>query len=402
MLDQPTRPITIPRRPGAAGTPLRQEPITRPGPSASPSPSPVRRRRTRRSPLAVLLPIHLGQVVVWQLAVLASIMVWMRSGGTYAVVVVELAALIVLATSVRVGDLCGYEWLSTWISFRRSRATHPELDLRTHTDRLGNRTGIAGLGGTWSAAIRLRESGPVDMARLVGVLNDYFAHSEVPLVGAQLAVRTAPYWPTQGRAIWLAVRFDPDFGVQATLARGDGELGALRATASAVHRLAQLLEDAGLPGKVLDERSLFEQLSLVAAAGDAGSPGNTADPAATGIPGGAAGQVGPGGPIGANETRETWQSWTVGGWTQRCFRPAFGAHPTLLLDRYVMRAAFTCVSYTLHRRPRNRIGTQVLVRIGGSDGKPREIGVPLDALNGRHAAAYRATLPLALGPGGAR
>lgn len=340
---------------------------TRERPAAStnaPNPAPGRRRahRTHRSPLAYLLPVHLTQIVVWQLAVLAGIG-WFRPVGARTVVVLAVAGLAVLATSVRVDGRCGYEWLASWIAYRRrpEPAPLPELDLRTHTDRLGSRTGLAGVDGAWSAAIRLRDAAGVDTDRLVAVLDDYFGHGEIRLASAQLTVRTTIGADGPERAHWLAVRYDPALGPQAARARGGGELGALRATASAAYRLARLLDDAGFPGTVLDERALREQLRMVAGAGDAA---------------------------------EAWPEWTVGASRQRCYRPSYGADATAVLDRYATGAAFTCASYTLRRRPRGAVATEVLVRVG--DGEPRGVGVVLDPLDGRHAMAARATLPLAL------
>jgi type VII secretion protein EccE len=318
-------------------------------------------RRARRAPLDYLLPVHLGQVVVWQLAALAAIG-WFRPVGTRTVVVLALGGLAVLASSVRVGGRCGYEWLATWLTYRRARETAPlpELDLRTHTDRVGNRTGLAGLGGSWSAAIRLRAAGDVDPAGLVAVLGDYFRGGEIRLAAAQLAIRTTG----TDRAYWVAVRYDPEQGPQAARARGGGELGALRTTASAAYRLARLLDDAGYPGRVLDERELADQLAR--AAGD--------------------------GP--AHEAHETWRDWTVADVRHRCYRPSYGSDPAAMLDRTATGAAATWVSYTLRRRPRGAVGAEVLVRV--VDGEPRDLGVVLDRLDGRHAAASRATLPLAL------
>lgn len=320
------------------------------------------RRSARRSVLAYLLPIHLGQVVVWQLAALAAIG-WFRPVGTRTVVVLTLGGLAVLATSVRVRGRCGYEWLVAWLTFRRSRATEalPELDLRVHTDRVGNRTGLAGLDGSWSAAIRLRATDAVDPARVVAMLDEYFGGGEIRLAATQLVIRTTTGSDGPDRAYWLAVRYDPAQGPRAAQARGGGELGALRTTASAAYRLARLLDDAGYPATVLDERALRDQLARAAGDGPA---------------------------------RETWRDWTVDAVRQRSYRPSYGADPASALDRYASGAAGTWVSYTLRRRPRGAVGAEVLVRVG--DGEPRDLGVALDPLDGRHAAATRATLPLAL------
>lgn len=324
-------------------------------------------RRVRRSPLAYLLPIHLAQVIVWQLAVLAAIgIAWSRPYGPRTVVVLGLAGLAVLATSVRVHGRCGYDWLAARVAFHRSRdvASPPDLDLRTHTDRLGNRTGLAGLGATWSAAIRLRDPGWADTTRLVAVLDEYFRHSEVRLAAAQLSVCTVATPNGPRRTFWLAVRYDPARDPRAAQARGGGELGALRTTASAAHRLARQLDDAGYFATVLEEGELREQLRWLA------------------------------GPVDAVEARESWHAWQIGASRQRCYRPSHGTSPTVVLDRYPPGAVFTCVSYTLRHRSRDRVAADVLLRLG--DGDPRQVGVPLDPVNGRHLAAVRETLPLAL------
>ena len=233
--------------------------------------------------------------------------------------------------------------------------------------------------------MRLAAPAGVDPAQVAAVLDEAYRTGEIRLAAAQLVMWTAPPDPDDAlgepaRTVWLAVRYVAAADPQATRARGGGELGALRATASATFSLARRLDDAGYACSVLDGAALREQL-LVALGADIHTD-----------------------PLVAGSVAETWQSHAIAAIPQACYRPGYGADPLSLLGRPCSGVAFTCVSYTLRRRPRGRIGRELIVRAGRLDPDASSLGdalsqglaTALDRLDGRHRAYTRSTLPLAL------
>lgn len=341
--------------------------------------------RVRRPLRAFLFPVRAAQIVVWQLAALA-VLATVRPFDALSVTVLVAAVVAVLATSVRIGGLCGYEWLGVLVRFRNApgrvdgpdvlHAVVPGLSIRTHTDRIGNSVGIAYLDDACSAVVRLDDSGTLDVPALIEVLREACESRELPLASAQLLIRAerTPYEPR--RTCWLAVRYNPITAAHPALARGGGEVGALRATAAAALTLAQRLDDAGHAVTVLDGDALHEQL-LVALG---------ADPAA--VP------------------EADWDGCGFGAVWQSCFRPSLGKFPLASHLRFNPGVAFTCTSYLLRRTGRGSTSAEVVLRVGGERTARRSpapmFGVPLDALDGRHSAYLPATLPLALVPDPAR
>ena len=341
--------------------------------------------------------MRLWQVVVWQLAVLAAL-TGLRPAGGREIAVLAVGGAAVLCSSVRIRGLTGCEWTAVAMRFQRARvrsepasaadalpALLPSLQIRTHTDRAGNSVGIAGVGEGWSAAVRLAAPAGVDPAQVARVLDEAYRSGEIRLAAAQLVIWTVPPNPDDSlgesaRTLWLAVRYLAAEDPQATRARGGGELGALRATASATFSLARRLDDAGYACSVLDGAALHEQL-LVALGEDIDT-----------------------GPLVAGSVAETWQSHAIAAIPQACYRPSYGADPLSLLGRPSSGVAFTCESYTLRRRPRGRIGRELIVRAGALDPDAPGVGealtqgmaTALDRLDGRHRAYTRSTLPLAL------
>jgi hypothetical protein len=236
------------------------------------------------------------------------------------------------------------------------------VKVRQHVDRAGNRFGVAEAGGGWSALVRLTP-GPEAIWPLVDVLHEAYRRTDVPLASAQLLTWAVPRGEQVLRVRWLAVRYRPDLAPVAALARGGGDLGALRSTASAALSLMGALAEAGYGSTVLEAGELAKELRV-----------------ALGVQGPAAGPPG------------RWKSWVWGESAQRCFRPR-----SPVVDFSVPGAAFTATSYTLTRTPGGRETTRVTIRVGARPGEPvPPPGIPAVPLHGRHGEAVRQTLPLAL------
>ncbi len=229
--------------------------------------------RQRRSP-RWLTPVAARQVVVWQLATLAVLITAFPVDGT-TIAVIAAAVLAVAATTVRVGGLCGYQWL--WLAirfvFRRrpgARATtpvlalEPKLTITPHSGR-GGRAGVASTGeyAGHSVTIRLADGPAPNPAALISVLRKAFDRTDVPLSAASLVT-----WSTPGRPVtpapltryWLAIRYRQDEAPAAALARGGGADGARRAVTAAAARLVHDLAEAGYDSTVLDPQELHDDL----------------------------------------------------------------------------------------------------------------------------------------------
>src|ERR1700753_3110377 len=114
--------------------------------------------------IGLFAPVRVGQVALWELAILAvvaTVLPW----RPVSVVVAALAVVVIGVTSVRWSGLCAYQWLSVHLRFRRRARTVkgteplgillPGLRFRRQIDRAGNRAGIAELGDSLTAVVRL-------------------------------------------------------------------------------------------------------------------------------------------------------------------------------------------------------------------------------------------------------
>ena len=329
-----------------------------------------------------LLPIRPLQAAVWEIAAIAVLLAWLLSGVTQPVRIgVRVGAgLVVLATSVRFAGRHLAGWALTWTAYRLrrhdTRRDSPDpllhvagpVRVRQHVDRAGNRFGVAEVDGGWSAIVRLTPGpGAPGPAALVELLRAAYRRADVPLASAQLLTWAVPRGQQVLRVRWLTVRYRPDLAPIAALARGGGDLGALRSTASAALSLMGSLAEAGYQSTVLEAEELSRELRVA---------------------------LGTQGPRGEGAT-EGWQSWKWGESKQVCFTPR-SAHPSIL-DWAVPGAAFTATSYTLHRTPGGRETAEVTIRVGARPGAAvPPPGLPAVPLHGRHGSAVRRTLPLAL------
>jgi type VII secretion protein EccE len=298
--------------------------------------------------------------------------------------VASVAAALFLTTSFRFAGKHAAGWLFTWVGYRLRRHDnrHDSPDplhqvagavrVRQHVDRAGNRFGVAEIDGGWSAIVRLTQ-GPAapSPVLLTELLRQHYRSADIPLASAQLLTWTVPRGEGVFRVRWLTVRYRPDDAPIAALARGGGELGALRSTACAALGLMGSLVEAGYDSTVLEAGELANELRVALGAGDQQTAGEVAD---------------------------NWRSWSAGRSSQICWTPRSERGLSQILDLAVPGAAFTATSYTLNRTPGGKERSEVTIRAGARPDAaiPDAPGVPAIPLHGRHAAAVRRTLPLAL------
>jgi type VII secretion protein EccE len=338
--------------------------------------------RTMHPTAGWILPIGVGQVVVWQLAVLGALAFPAGGAGLVAILV---AMLVVGLTSVRTGGLHAVQWLVIYVRFhfgRRAvdrvaatpvRTLLPNLHVHTHVDRAGNRVGIASIDENVDYSVTLRLTPPAhpDPASLISLLRTALDRPDLPLTAAQLVVWTVPYSPAPVTVHWLALRYRRGEAPVAAAARGGGPDGGRRAIATAALRLSAELSSAGYANSVLDTPELHREL-LVAVGGPA-----------------------------SHRAGERWHDYAIAGIRQACFLPRHPDDVIPLLGRHAPTAVFTCTSYTLTRTPAPRaIAT---VRLGlPAQSSPRAVAARLhprlSPANGRHRNHLLATLPLALVP----
>lgn len=337
-----------------------------------------------------LLPVGPGRVAAWQVAVLAVLATGFRVGPV-SVTVMGLAGVLVAVTSLRVGGLCGYQWAVVLVRYvvRRRRAAPPvptpvhallpTLLVHSHADRVGNRTGVATVGGEHIAVVRLAPAVHPDPALLISLLHKAIDRAEYPVSGARLVVLAVPASPWPVRMHWLALRYRPADAPWAALARGGGETGCRKAVASAAQRLVSDLAGAGCTGAVLDAPELYrELLTSLGVSPDAGTGGHRAV--------------------------ETWRHWSAGPVRQACFTPRSPADAVPLMGRSIAEAAFTCTSYSVTRAtPDGPAHAAATIRLGVAGNQfwltpervAGKLGVRLLPGNGRQARWVSATLPLA-------
>lgn len=332
--------------------------------------------RPASTPLPWLLPIRPLQAALWEIAGIAVLLAWMLDAVSQPVRIGVSAAagLVVLLTSVRFAGRHLAGWTLTWTAFRLrrhdTRRDSPDpllsvagaVKVRQHVDRAGNRFGVAEIDGGWSALVRLTQ-GPGAPGPLVEALRSAYRRTDVPLASAQLLTWASPRGEQVLRVRWLAVRYRPDLAPIAAVARGGGDLGALRSTASAALSLMGALAEAGYQSTVLEAGELAKELRV-----------------ALGVQGA------------ASAPPDRWRSWTWGDAAQVCFRP----RSSRVVDFAVPGAAFTATSYTLTRTAGGREKAEVTVRVGARPGALVPAPRAAIPLHGRHRAAVRQTLPLAL------
>lgn len=317
-------------------------------------------------------PIGVGQVVVWQLALLGAL-------AFPSVAVIAVAMLVIGLTSVRTGGLHAQQWAMVYARYRSRRpvaatapirALLPRLRVHTHVDRSGNRIGVASIDENldYGVTLRLAPLTRPDPATLISLLRNAFDRPDLPLHAAQLMAWTVPANPVPVTVHWLALRYRRDESPLPARARGGETDGGRRAAASAALRLSAELSAAGYTNTLLDTPELHNDL-LVAVGGN---------PA-------------------AHRVTERWHEWRVDGVRQACFLPRRATDALPLIGRLAPASAFTCVAYTIGRG-----GSTAIVRLSPVTAQltPKSVAAKLDPrltiANGRHGKHILATLPLAL------
>ncbi|MYW96414.1 MULTISPECIES: type VII secretion protein EccE [Amycolatopsis] len=356
--------------------------------SAPPAPAHARTPGTAgipgTAPWPWLLPIRPVQAAGWEIAALALLLAFTVPGlaQPMRITVAALAGLLVVTTSVRVAGRHFACWAWTWLAHRLrrhdSRRDSPDallriagpVKVRQHVDRAGNRFGVAEVEGGWSAIVRLTPgAGEPSTDELLAVLRTTFQNTDIPLAAVQLLTWAVPRDSQVYRVRWLAVRYRPEDAPIAALARGGGELGALRSTASAALSLMVALAEAGYPSTVLEAGELTNELR-VALGVSTGNPESDGD---------------------------FWRAWKWGGLAQTCYSPRSSRGLARTVAVAVPEAAFTATSATLRRTPGGREKLELTVRVGTrAEEAPVPQGISVVPLHGGHAAAVRRTLPLAL------
>lgn len=328
-----------------------------------------------------VLPVHAAQLGVWTVAIAVSLV-------AQGIVSALLAALVVGATSVRVAGRHLVGWVVIWTRYRLLQhddrrlgddpllVLAPDFRLRQYHDRAGNSFGVVGVDDAWTAVLRLtpKPDAEPDVARLTDVLREACENADIPLMGAQLIVRTAH----ARRVYLLAVRYRPAAAPLAALSRGTGELGEHRATTRAALDVLGQLAVAGYTATVLEAGELAAELrETLGVQGDLLAGGRRASGVADG-----------------------WRSWSAAGTTQACFTPKTDLRSAF--SSSARDAAFTVVSYNLRRTSLGRLHEDVTIRVVKHQGmlKPpraEDLDVPVVPRYGRHEASVRCTLPLAVG-----
>ncbi|HEY4021729.1 MAG TPA: type VII secretion protein EccE [Pseudonocardiaceae bacterium] len=315
-------------------------------------------------------------------------------------IVLGVGAAVVAVTSIRFDGLCAYQWIGVYRRFRGRRAAHrkpagdplqtilPGLRISQHIDRAGNRAGVAKVDDSFVSVVRVAPPLPVDPRVLLTLLRKAYDRTDIRLCTAGLVTWSVPSPPraryygderdTQPLQIhWLALRYRPSLAPSATLARGGGDTGAVRAVASAAIALVNEVAKLGLASVALDQNDLRQELLVALGVGNSG---------------------------GGVKTTETWQDLSFGAVRQVGFGTREGRDDVAVLGRWVNGAAFTATSFTLHRDQRGRVRGTGQMRVGVRPTEARmtirqlskALGVRLLSRNGRQELAVRGTLPLAL------
>ncbi|GAA1981561.1 type VII secretion protein EccE [Amycolatopsis minnesotensis] len=320
----------------------------------------------------LLFPVRVRQIAVWELAAVAVLTAFGFDDVPHPlrIAVASVAAVAVLATSIRIGGAHFAGWAAAWLGYRFGRRDEPltgDVEIREHVDRAGNRFGVARAGDGWSCVIRLAGTASASPAALRDGVLEAFRRPEIPLASAQVLVWTVP-GPDGGaplRVRWLAVRYRPEAEPLAATARGGGELGAMRATVSAALRIVGGFANSGWESAVLDAAELEEDLRVALGARD-------------------------------GEVADNWRAWRSGDLTQTCHAPLGRQDSARVLDGYADGAAFTATSLLVHRDPGGHERITTTIRIGATGHDAHALPFRTRPLHGRHAAHVRLSLPLAL------
>jgi type VII secretion protein EccE len=379
--------------------------------------------------------VPLAGVVVLEagLAVAVALVALDRGLAPLAGVVLS-AALLVGLLRVRGRWLVQWLWLALRYRLRvREREAEPleaDADARLRTLRLltgdlavarardhdGREVGLLGHAGGWSAVLALDPTGADGGAGLVasdaptgaasfplaalagtladrGVVLDAISAvwhcrpvtDDTPAAAAYREV-LGPLAPVSRREAWLVVRLDPARCPDAVAERGGGVVGAHRAVVGALARISRVLADHDTAVRPL---GADEVLDAAVEAADADGPGD--------------------------RLKEHWRAVVVGEVGHAAFgvtRWPTDAAPERLTDLTATAARTCTLALTLEpdATAESTVGLRGTVRLTADTPDALEVagrelvarghalGVSLDPLDGQHAAALAATLPLGTAP----
>ena len=405
---------TPPGRPGGPPTPapsLLSTPAA--GPAAQP-PAPPKRLPARSS----LFGLRIGQVLGWQAAAVAVLAV-ATSRPLLLRAAVGGAAAVVCFTLVRWRGQWLYQRVGRRLGFavrrrtaRRSAAQAlpglsdllPELDVSTVAGRRGQQIGLVRDGRGWAVLVEVSAGDDVFPARgapttlPVSRLAELLSIDDIRLAGVQLVVHAVPPPPEAwvgpaarplpaAQGIWVVLRLDPMVAPEALISRGGGVEALHRALRRCTERAAETLAATGLSAKPLDEAAVRSALALSAA-----PPTAAGAPPAVGV--------------------ERWGHWECGaahvGYEVCRWPPDRLA--TLLEAVLAAPVLAVVVAVTFHGVDSRSARITGTVRLVAADPhSAREAGRALQKavasqggrlarLDGRHAAAVVATLPVGGGP----
>lgn len=285
-----------------------------------------------RQRAGMVFGVHVGQIITWQVAVLAMLVALQQPPATLVAIGVGALLLLVL-TMIPVHGRWLFQWLALWIRYvsRHRRRTVPDsaegaLDVLLRTVTRGGHVGSLDIDGSSAALIRhaggltvllsvtALESGLIgEPAELIPPLSDLLPPAEEgePVVSAQIVLHStpAPSMSLDDSAVAISYRTLAN-GAVPSQRRCWVALQALRTTddhrddvlcaalTSGAHRLQRKLRKAGLRGRAVSEdEAAADMLALARLTPTAVRPRR-----------------------GPTVVREDWRTWSAGSETQTTFR----------------------------------------------------------------------------------
>jgi type VII secretion protein EccE len=351
-------------------------------------------------------PVALGQLVVVEVAAMAALAAW--SSGILARTLT--CAVLVCVSCLALTRIRG-RWLFRWplvlLRFRLRRRgaerrgrlepglpggsgaeRFDEVEIHEFVDRAGTRFGLVHSGDTWTAVLALEPpeswsvATPSDLSLTLAAVARSVSGRDVELASVRLLVRTSvapsPFvdpraplalsyrevahdQPVTQRLAWLMLTLDPSLCSGAVAARGDGTIGAHRATASVAARCVQALAPS-VHARVLGPDQLGG--AFAAAAGDW-----------------------------ADASTERWANLSSGQAVHEGYRIQFGSstEPSdLLTDLAGVACLGTTLCLSVSRRAGNREGSRAVLRTVSLPQDAEEVASAVQALGRRHRARVRA------------
>lgn len=222
-----------------------------------------------RSRAGRLGPVRIGQLVVVQLAVIATIAAYPQPPAVFVLVGLAALGLVGTAFARRRGRWWYLDVPNYWRLHRRRQAHRraggerltpltAALAVRETTDR-GMRIGIGVDTDGWFAALRVSAPGLDDLLRVLLETGSPVSALQVVRHCVPVATVLAP----AGEQTWVALRLAADDAPEQAGSRGGGVEGVHRALAATVGRVGKALRAAGLDRRPLTAGELIDALDAV-------------------------------------------------------------------------------------------------------------------------------------------